>query len=102
MIVRKTVRVIIAMLIVCSIAVPSSADDKPRSAGARVGWTLAGVGIGFGVGTYIGFQKFDQATYAERKITTTAVSFATAGGLIAFLLTRNKGQKSTSPNRTAP
>jgi hypothetical protein len=93
-------RVILAMLIVCSIAVQSFADDKPRSTGARVGWTLAGAGMGFGLGMYVGFQKFDQATYAERKITTTAVSFAAAGGLIAFLLTRNKGEKPAAPNRT--
>jgi peptidoglycan/LPS O-acetylase OafA/YrhL len=94
-------RVIVAMLLVCSLAVPSFADSgQPRSTGARVGWTLAGVGIGFGAGMYVGFQKFDQATYSERKITATAISFAAAGGLIAFLLTRNRTERQPSADRT--
>ena len=70
-------RVIVATLAVLSLAVPRYAHaQQPGSTTARVGWTLAGVGIGFGVGTWIGFSKFDQATYAERKITTTAVGCA--------------------------
>jgi hypothetical protein len=90
---RDDVRVLIAIVIACSVAVPCHADDAtPRRTGARIGWTLAGVGIGFGAGTWIGFSKFDQATYAERKITTTAVSCAAAGGVIAFLLTRHRGR----------
>lgn len=90
-------RVIIATLVVCSLAVPCSAQaQQPGSTSARVGWTLAGVGIGFGVGTWIGFSKFDQATYAERKITTTAVSCAAAGGVIAFLLTRHRDRHQTT------
>jgi len=100
------VRVIVATLVALSFAVPGYAQARqPRSTGAHVGWTLAGVGIGFGVGTWIGFGKFDQATYAERKITTTAVSCAAAGGVIAFLLTRHRDRdhttatnKSTSPS----
>ena len=95
-------RVIVATLVVFSLAVPCSAQaQQPGSTTARVGWTLAGVGIGFGVGTWIGFSKFDQATYAERKITTTAVSCAAAGGVIAFLLTRHRGRHlTTAQSRT--
>ena len=88
-------RVLVAVILACCIAAPSYAQSgQPRSTGTRVAWTFAGVGIGFGVGTYVGFSKFDQATYAERKITTTAIGFAAAGGIIAFLLTRNWKQAS--------
>jgi hypothetical protein len=96
----NNVRVIIATLVSLSLAVPCAAQtQQPRSTSASVGWTLAGVGIGFGVGTWIGFSKFDQATYAERKNTTTAVSCASAGGVIAFLLTRHRGRHQTAATR---
>ena len=95
-------RTLVAVILACSIAVPSYAQSgQPRSTGKRVGWTLAGVGIGFGVGTYVGFSRFDQATYAERKITTTAIGFAAAGGLIAFLLTRNWKQEAVPSLQTS-
>ena len=86
-------RALIAVVVALACAAPSYAQSgQPRSTRSRVGWALAGIGIGFGAGLYVGFNKFDQATYAERKITTTAIAGAAAGGVIAFLLTRDKSK----------
>ena len=89
------IRAAMTLLLVCALAAPAvaqGAGTKPpeRHTRTRIAWTLGGIGIGFGAGTYVGFKKFDQATYAERKIWTTAITCAAAGGVIAFLLTRGR------------
>ena len=67
------------------------------------GWTAAGAGAGFGLGLYLGFLAFDQATYAERKITTAAVAAAAAGALAGYLVgrLRNESRRPGSPTPTA-
>jgi len=96
-------RALIASVVALACAAPSYAQSgQPRSTRSRVGWTLAGIGIGFGAGLYVGFNKFDQATYAERKITTTAIAGAAAGGVIAFLLARNKSKPRSHSARGEP
>lgn len=67
------------------------------------GWTAVGAGAGFGLGLYLGFAAFDQATFAERKITTTTVVGAAAGALGGYLIgrLRHESRRPAVPTRAA-
>ena len=67
---------------------PAPSGTSNGVAPSVAGWTAVGAGAGFGLGLYLGFAAFDQATYAERKITTTAVVGAAAGALGGYLIGR--------------
>jgi len=56
-------------------------------------WTAIGAGAGFAAGVFIGLNKFDDAVYADRKIWTTAIIGAAAGGVAGALLSRNVGRE---------
>ncbi len=91
--------VVIALLLA---AVPAAADpgrghDSPEQAGRRsttkrVLWTVVGAGAGFAAGVFIGLNKFDDALYSDRKVWTTAIVGAAAGGVAGALLSRNTGR----------
>jgi hypothetical protein len=68
------------------------------------GWTAVGAGAGFGLGFYLGFLAFDQATYAERKITTAAVVGAAGGALGGYLIgrLRHGSRRPSSPTLASP
>jgi hypothetical protein len=68
---------------------PDPASSDPGR--SPVAWTLIGGGIGFGAGLLIGLGKFDDAVYAERKIWTTTLIGAAAGGVTGGLLSRRLG-----------
>lgn len=90
-----------AMLIALLATAPAVADTrrddtkttehpaKSSSTRKRVIWTVVGAGAGFAAGVYLGFNKFDDAVYAERKIWTTAIIGAASGGVAGALLSRN-------------
>jgi hypothetical protein len=77
-------------------APPASSNGVAPSV---AGWTAVGAGAGFGLGLYLGFAAFDQATYAERKITTTAVVTAAAGALGGYLIghLRHEARRPAAP-----
>ena len=91
-------------------AEPKRAGTEPKRAPAakssstnkRVLWTVIGAGAGFAAGTFIGFNKFDQAVYAERKIWTTAIVGAAAGGVAGALLSRNTSRSVPIANAVRP
>jgi hypothetical protein len=62
---------------------------KSRSTTKRVLWTVAGAGAGFAAGVFIGLNKFDDALYSDRKVWTSAIVGAAAGGVAGALLSRN-------------
>ena len=76
--------------------VPLSADTSGPSPKAsntkRVVWTLVGIGAGFGAGLFLGLNAFDDATNSDRKVWTSALVGAAAGGLAGNLLSRNGGR----------
>ena len=99
------IRTVCGFLVITLLAaVPAAADTdrdrgQTRDTGAassstrkRVIWTVVGAGAGFAAGVYLGFAKFDDATYAERKIWTTSIVGAAAGGVAGALLSRNTGR----------
>jgi hypothetical protein len=82
---------------------PAPAAPRAASAAKRTAWTLIGAGVGFGAGMLLGLRKFDDARYAERKIMTTALIGAAAGGLAGNLLSKDAQPSfvpKTQPMRT--
>ena len=92
---------LIALLITSGIAL---ADDgrAPTRANARSGapvWTFVGIGAGFGVGLWAGFSAFDESVYSERKIWTSAIVGAAAGGLLGYFVDRQRAKSPAAPAR---
>jgi len=75
------------------------ADARQSGSGAHPGRTALrvtiGAGAGFGVGLLAGLAAFDEARYSERKIWTTAVAGGVAGGVLAWLLGRDRGRNAS-------
>jgi hypothetical protein len=59
----------------------------------KAGWIIGMGAAGFGLGFAIGFRAFDDATYAERKITATALAGAGAGALAGYAISRGGGRE---------
>ena len=89
---------------VASAQIPPPPGASNGVAPSVAGWTAVGVGAGFGLGFYLGFLAFDQATYAERKITTTAVVGAAAGAFGGYLIgrLRHESRRPSSPALASP
>jgi hypothetical protein len=93
------------LLIAVLAAVPAAAEPertparaasaqaaKSSSTTKRVIWTVVGAGAGFAAGVFIGLSKFDDALYSDRKVWTSAIVGAAAGGVAGALLSRNTGR----------
>jgi hypothetical protein len=74
---------------------PSAPSTKASSSTTRVVWTLVGIGAGFGAGLFLGLHAFDDAINSDRKVWTSAIVGAAAGGLAGGLLSRNVGRVPT-------
>jgi hypothetical protein len=83
----------------------SASPARASSSTKRVVWTLVGIGAGFGAGVFLGLHAFDDSINSDRKVWTTAIVGAAAGGLAAGLLSRNvrraPGLKTTGVIRPA-
>jgi 4-amino-4-deoxy-L-arabinose transferase-like glycosyltransferase len=75
---------ILALGVTTAHAQPSS---QPRKSHVVV-WTAVGAGAGFALGTVAGLGMFDDAINSDRKVWTTAIVSAAAGGVVALLLSR--------------
>ena len=71
---------------------PSTSQARTGSSTKRVVWTLVGIGAGFGAGLLIGLNAFDDAINSDRKVWTSALVGAAAGGLAGGLLSKNVGR----------
>jgi len=69
-----------------SAAVPGSGSGK------RIAWTIVGAAAGFGAGLFLGLNQFDDAINSDRKVWTTALVGAAAGGIAGGLLSRSVGR----------
>lgn len=99
---RQLIAIALLALLVSSTAVHADdATPAARGRGFKPVWTAIGAGAGFGLGVWIGFRKFDDATYSERKIWTTAIVSAAVGGVLGFLVDRRQA-RSSNPSLTAP
>lgn len=64
---------------------------RKSSVAKRVAWTVVGAAAGFGAGAWFGLHKFDDAINSDRKVWTSAIVGAVAGGVADGLLSRNIG-----------
>jgi hypothetical protein len=95
-------------VLILSLLTPSlaAAGDETRAAAApagaptstsrRVLWTLVGAGAGFAAGLVFGLRQFDDAIDSDRKVWTSAVVGAAAGGVAGALIS---GAGSSRPSR---
>ena len=92
---------LIALLMTSSIVLAD--DGRARtSANARSVapvWTFVGIGAGFGVGLWAGFSAFDESINSERKIWTSAIVGAAAGGLLGYFVDRQRAKSPAAPAR---
>ena len=94
-----TLAFILSLIPAVSSAQPPAAG-QPHSGSARTAaWTVAAIGGGFGIGLLVGLSAFDDASDSDRKVWTTAIVGAAAGGALAYLLGRSRHK--SAPSRTA-
>lgn len=91
-------RFISGLLVASLLVAPLAADEgKSQSAvgtssgGKRAMWIVIGAAAGFGAGMLIGLNAFDDAIDSDRKVWTTALVSAAAGGVAGGLLSRSVG-----------
>jgi ElaB/YqjD/DUF883 family membrane-anchored ribosome-binding protein len=73
-------------------ATQTQTTRKSSSTSKRVVWTLVGIGAGFGAGLLIGLHAFDDSINSDRKVWTSVIVGAAAGGLAGGLFSRNIGR----------
>ena len=73
---------------------PSPPAPRAGSTTTRVAWTLVGIGAGFAAGLFIGLNALDDSVNSDRKVWTSALVGAAAGGLAGNLLSRSVGRSS--------
>jgi hypothetical protein len=88
-----------AFLIGLLASAPVLADSRGKQSaapgsgsGKRIAWTIVGAAAGFGAGLFLGLNQFDDAIDSDRKVWTTALVGAAAGGIAGGLLSRNVGR----------
>ena len=87
----------LALLVSSALFSPALAQQPPGRGGHTVVWTTVGAGAGFGVGVFAGLTVFDDAVNSDRKVWTSAIVGAAAGGTLAYLLSR--ARRDASPAR---
>ncbi len=82
----------IALVLAILLSAPAAARAQATPAKKRhaPAWIAIGAASGFGVGLWAGLTSFDQSIDSERKIWTTALVSAAGGGVLAYLLTRRR------------
>lgn len=71
---------------------PSPPAPRASSTTTRVAWTLVGIGAGFAAGLFIGLNAFDDSVNSDRKVWTSAIVGAAAGGLAGGLISHSVGR----------
>ena len=102
-------RLLAAATLILLLVPPTASAEQAIYAGQRtqhrtalrVAWTVIGAGLGFGLGLAIGLQQFDDAINSDRKVWTTALVTAAAGGIAGNLLSRDVSPAVTRPVSTA-
>ena len=100
-------RVICAMVVASVLAegaalAQSKGSASSRSSTKRIVWTIVGAGAGFGVGVWLGLNKFDDAINSDRKVWASAIVGAAAGGLAGGLLSADRKHESSAIGRRGP
>jgi hypothetical protein len=89
---------LVAVLLVSTVvSADGGATNPPSGPGLRPAWTFVGIGAGFGVGLWAGLTAFDDSTDSDRKVWTSAMVGAAAGGLIGYLVDRHRAKSRPAP-----
>ena len=70
---------------------------KPSKTRTIVKWTLIGAGIGAAAGFGLGFRAYDDARFAERKITQAAIAGAAIGAGGGWVIGKSRAATSAAP-----
>jgi hypothetical protein len=100
--VRTTARLVMFLLVASLIGVgPAAADQQgrspaPRQTSSKGRWIglAAGAGAGFAAGVWFGLSRFDDSINSDRKVWTSAIVGAAAGGLGGFFLGKSFDRRS--------
>lgn len=99
--------VLVSLLVQPAAWAHPATEDAPRaqkgpSTAKRVVWTLIGAGIGFGAGLMLGLQQFDDAIDSDRKVWTSALVGAGAGGVAGALISGRGGSSNPTAGPATP
>jgi Na+/H+ antiporter NhaA len=89
----------IVILVWSALSSPALAQQPSGSGGRTVLWTSVGAGTGFGLGLFAGLTAFDDAINSDRKVWTSAIVGAAAGGTLGYLISR--ARRHSTPSRQA-
>ena len=92
----RHLRLAIVFLLWSALSSSAQAQPAPSAEGRTALWTSVGAGAGFGVGLWAGLTAYDDAINSDRKVWTSAIIGAAAGGTLAYLLTRARRHPSPS------
>lgn len=79
-----------------------TAQAQTRSTGKTALWTVVGAGAGFGLGLFLGLNAFDDAINSDRKVWTSAIVGAAAGGTLGYLIGRRQRPRSGAAPSAVP
>ncbi len=74
-----------------------AANSTARSNRGRVVGTVVGAAGGFALGLFAGLNWFDDAVDSDRKVWTTAIAFAAAGGAAGYFIGRSVDSRRAAP-----
>jgi hypothetical protein len=97
---RRVVPLSLAILLALCPAVAADtrqAAPPERGGRGRVLGTVIGAAAGFGVGLVAGLAWFDDAVNSDRKVWTTAIGFAGAGGAAGYFVGRSLDNRGRGP-----
>jgi hypothetical protein len=95
--------IVIALALVLFSSHQAAAQSRSGSSeGHAAVWTTVGAGAGFGVGLWAGLTAFDDSIDSDRKVWTTAIVSAAAGGVLGYFIGRHKkaGRKTGAAGAT--
>ena len=96
---RTPVALALTIALLTAGALPVHAQT--RSSGKTALWTIVGAGAGYGLGLFLGLNAFDDAINSDRKVWTSALVGAAAGGTAGYLIGRSR-RPASAPVVTAP
>jgi len=88
----------IVLLVWSALSGPALAQQRGNG-GRTALWTSVGAGAGYGLGLFAGLTAFDDAINSDRKVWTSAIVGAAAGGTLGYLISR--ARRHSTPSRQA-
>lgn len=97
---RMTIWTVAALFLCNSAFAQQSAGTTAESHKNRTIFTIVGLGGGFAAGLFGGLAAFDDARYAESKVTLTAILGAAGGGVGGYFIGRALDRRHNSTTVT--